>query len=533
VLTLGLPLVAGMNARELAGVMAHEFGHFTQGLAMRMTYVIRSINGWFARVVYERDTWDELLVEWARGAGGSAAVIALLARFFVWVTRRLLWALMMVGHVISCFMLRQMEYSADSYEIQVAGSETFAGTFKKLVMLDVASSRADAEVNEMYQERRLPDNLPLYIHSVVGRMPQGLVDALQEHLDKGRTGLLDTHPATSRRIERARLADAEGILDVECPAADLFSDFEQLSREVTRISYGWMLESKLDRVKLVPLAAAKSEQEAAEKDLASLKRFLQGLWQVDRPVGLRMDDFKTPTEAKETISRLKHTRGKIEAALPQARALYEKYQQTREERATAARARALLKAEIKIDAKSFGLNSPTIEEATRLEARSRETAEKLQARLAPFDAAQCKRLVMALGLLRVPEVGGRIRDAGALWRECESHVTALARLDAVHERIETIHRCGMCISAVADAVKDGEAKQAAVTLTRDLGRQIHDALAEVRAQLDDDPYPFEHAEEGISIGRWAVDLPPAGDDLDRLMPAAAQAMNRLGHCISG
>ena len=32
VLTIGLPLVAGMNMREFAGVQAHEFGHFTQTL---------------------------------------------------------------------------------------------------------------------------------------------------------------------------------------------------------------------------------------------------------------------------------------------------------------------------------------------------------------------------------------------------------------------------------------------------------------------------------------------------------------------
>ncbi len=33
VLTIGLPLVAGLSAKEFAGILAHEFGHFTQGLA--------------------------------------------------------------------------------------------------------------------------------------------------------------------------------------------------------------------------------------------------------------------------------------------------------------------------------------------------------------------------------------------------------------------------------------------------------------------------------------------------------------------
>jgi hypothetical protein len=37
VLTIGLPLVAGLSIRELGGVIAHEFGHFAQGGGMRLT----------------------------------------------------------------------------------------------------------------------------------------------------------------------------------------------------------------------------------------------------------------------------------------------------------------------------------------------------------------------------------------------------------------------------------------------------------------------------------------------------------------
>lgn len=55
VLTIGLPLVAGTNISQLAGVIAHEFGHFTQGFGMRLQYVIRRVNHWFARVIYQRD----------------------------------------------------------------------------------------------------------------------------------------------------------------------------------------------------------------------------------------------------------------------------------------------------------------------------------------------------------------------------------------------------------------------------------------------------------------------------------------------
>lgn len=75
VLTIGLPLVSGLTLRQLAGVLAHEFGHFAQGTGMRVTYVIRWVNHWFARVVYERDAWDVRLQRWSEDTDWRLAII--------------------------------------------------------------------------------------------------------------------------------------------------------------------------------------------------------------------------------------------------------------------------------------------------------------------------------------------------------------------------------------------------------------------------------------------------------------------------
>src|SRR5262249_33582850 len=85
VLTVGLPLVAGLSIQQFAGAIAHELGHFTQGAGMRLSYVVRSVNAWFARIVYERDDWDESLV---RGCeqGDRLSLFLLVAMFCVWLT---------------------------------------------------------------------------------------------------------------------------------------------------------------------------------------------------------------------------------------------------------------------------------------------------------------------------------------------------------------------------------------------------------------------------------------------------------------
>src|SRR5262249_47260105 len=106
VLTVGLPLAASLDVNQFAGVLAHEFGHFSQSAGMGLTYLVRSINAWFARVVYERDQWDAKLETWSHQKQLTLLVFCNLARAGVWLTRRVLWALMTCGHAVSCTMLR-------------------------------------------------------------------------------------------------------------------------------------------------------------------------------------------------------------------------------------------------------------------------------------------------------------------------------------------------------------------------------------------------------------------------------------------
>ncbi|MCA9291566.1 MAG: M48 family metalloprotease, partial [Phycisphaerales bacterium] len=157
ILVIGLPLVAGMNTRQFAGVLAHEFGHFTQGAGMRMTYLIRSIHHWLARVVYERDAWDDAI---ARICTGGFGIFGLGVQLTVWLARRILWVLMVVSEAISGFMLRQMEFDADRCETLFAGSDAFASTVERLQQLAAGAHLSAMELPERARERRLPDDLP-------------------------------------------------------------------------------------------------------------------------------------------------------------------------------------------------------------------------------------------------------------------------------------------------------------------------------------------------------------------------------------
>jgi Zn-dependent protease with chaperone function len=235
-LTIGLPLAAGLNSRELAGVLAHELGHFAQGAGMRATYLIRTINGMFARIVYERDEWDVWLQQ-AKNVDFRLTLVIWFAQAGIGLNRLILKGLMMLGHACSCFMLRQMEYDADRYEIELAGTDTFISTSEKMPLLSVALMNAFDDAQNALRTKKVPDDLTALMTHHDALLSKVDRDRLLDHQRQEKTGLLDTHPSMRDRVAAARRLGRKGLYRNDAPATTLFRDFAESSRAVTLQHY--------------------------------------------------------------------------------------------------------------------------------------------------------------------------------------------------------------------------------------------------------------------------------------------------------
>ena len=136
---------------------------------MRLSFVVRSVNAWFGRVVYERDSWDQALNEWSEDSG-YGSIIAMLVRICVALTRAILWVFMMVGHLISHFMLRRMEFDADRSQSRLVGVRTFEKTFRRLALLDAAAEEAAEIVAGCYSNDRYPDDFAALVVGLADTM---------------------------------------------------------------------------------------------------------------------------------------------------------------------------------------------------------------------------------------------------------------------------------------------------------------------------------------------------------------------------
>ncbi len=256
VLTVGLPLVSGLSMRELAGVIAHEFGHFTQGAAMRVSYIIRRVNMWFARVIYGRDSWDAALEEWSQSETWWVSLMVVSARLGVWFSRAILKVLMYLGHAICSFLMRQMEFDADRCEIHVAGSDGMEQTTIRLQELGVTMNGLHREMEKTWRtSHRLPDNVPVLVGYHVSRLPEDVRQELANSIAGGKTGWLDTHPSDMDRISAARRIAAPGLFNEDAHSTGLLENFASLGKFVTLAHYDDDLQIPTTEDFLIPVDA--------------------------------------------------------------------------------------------------------------------------------------------------------------------------------------------------------------------------------------------------------------------------------------
>lgn len=526
VLTIGAPLVAGLGARNFAGVLAHEFGHFSQAAGMRLTYVIRSVSGWFARIVYERDSWDESLIRWSKEYDIRIGVVFYIARFFVWVTRKVLWVLMAVGHVISCFMLRQMEYDADRYEARLAGSGSFEATMRRLTELGVAASGAHADLGDFWAEGRLPDDFAALVLANVPQIPEQI---RREHIDRMtdcKTGFLDTHPCATDRVARARREDCRGMFHVEVPASALFSDFGTLSKELSFDYYRQLIGRKVKRQDLYPVAELLGRQEGAIEGGKALARYYQGVLSALRPVSMPAGPIAPPGDPDRAVRELTAARERMLAAVPKYKSLLDEYDEADTTALQATIAEALIGAGFKLPAGSFDL--PDLEpKGVRQALRSaRDQTTRLEGDMGSFEAHAGGRLFLALGLLMTPDVASRVEGGHELAQEVlglrpveELMRVRMPGLLAVRNRLQSL---GTLAEQVEDSQVDEKLYRKLMSASRHLNAEIHD----FRVAFEDTPYPFEHAKKGITIARFLVDKLPANKSIGANLEAAEQLIDR-------
>jgi Zn-dependent protease with chaperone function len=466
VLTIGLPLVGGMTLTQFSGILAHEFGHFAQGGAMRLSYIIRSVNFWFARVVYERDSFDEGLNELQSSGSIGIMLVALVAKGGVWLSRRVLWCLMMVGHLFSTFLLRQMEYDADRYETQLAGSPAFQDTVARLHRLMVGHNQAMGQVNDFWRERKLPDDLPAVCFANTDSLDDEAMDTYLTQVFKQKTDRWSTHPSDRDRIRHAEKMEAPGVLHSELPADILLSGIDEVSRKVTESFYRFQMGGSPDEKYLWSTRELMESQKLEADRNRGIQRFLQG--GIERGA-LFFPEAKgeiLPEDRADVVGELKDLRSKLMAA--------------------------------------------------------RDEGAEVRNELAN------RRLELGLHLLEFPQIEdalGDIERSTAKTGNLASVMNCLSRVFPLSEELDRIFKTAL--RELEALQKDQESKVKRYAFDESV-RDLQTCYLKIRDQLELVPYPFSHAEGEISCADYAAKAKAEIEELGPLFNSVSGLLEHLG-----
>ena len=404
VLTIGMPLLAGFNTRQLAGVLAHEFGHFSQGVGMRFHYLAYKINSWFFYSVYGRDNWDEKLDQLAADSENWVNVILNAARGGVWLTRKILYAFMMAGHAVSSYMLRQMEFDADRYEAQLAGSQQFKNTCLQLQRLGVAFQISHDYLAQAWEDKKLVNDFPALVAHNATQLPNELDKALLSKMEESKTRMYDSHPSDRERIENAMRQQAQGIFSLDCPSWELFKRFDLLSKQVSQTYYADELGLDFNPSKLVDINQVVKIAQDNEKQQEAYHAYFKDMAPVfDMPLSVNIFDT-SKADWEDLLAQYKETENQLVDQITSRRTLMKKAEENSAKYQYFSAIHDLEQAGFILFPEWFDINAETLEANKKHLVMFERAYKQTMDQLRPLFEVNDRRMSIALTLLNHPIV---------------------------------------------------------------------------------------------------------------------------------
>jgi len=259
-LTIGLGLLNMTNKSEFRAVLAHEFGHFSQG-SMRAGSYVYQVNRVIYNLLYENTSYSNTLSRWA----SIHSVFALCAAVTGKIVGGIQWILQQAYKVINkqyMSLSRQMEFHADAVAACCAGSNNMITALRRIEFGDVTYQLTLEKYNSWVADGYKAANL-FAQHRIAGaftakanRLPEknGLPDVsnLDELLtDFHRVNIEDqwaSHPTRAQREKALMELDVVAAADESDPWTLLGTNAAALQESFTAELYKPVEPSRLKEI---------------------------------------------------------------------------------------------------------------------------------------------------------------------------------------------------------------------------------------------------------------------------------------------
>lgn len=232
-LSLGLPLVTNLTVEQLGGLIAAQLAMHRRGAGCGPANLIRSINGWMWRSVYQEDRFDRWITRANLRPGFHPGRLLLPLRAFSFLARVVLWIPMFIGNTVAASLARESELDADRIAARLIGGKAWTATLERLKVVAFTWEGILTELPFLYKEQQLPDSLPQFLAERMADVTSDLAATLLTTVIKDEEIPFDSRPSAPEQAAAIAAEPAAGVLACPHAAQGLVTDCGGLSRQVS------------------------------------------------------------------------------------------------------------------------------------------------------------------------------------------------------------------------------------------------------------------------------------------------------------
>ena len=289
---IGLPLLYGLSARQLSGVIAHAYAGYSRDARLLGYTVLSSMDRWlFTQTGLSRNTQNS-----TEFSGGKLPFIDRLFKPFDVLVQGSFYLIYRVIGAVTFGISRKVDMVGDLFSARVAGSTEFRSTQFRLRSLHYGQSHANQELINSWRTKKLPDNFPALVVDHADTLQLSLRPRLIQEMEELVTPLTRSRIVDLGRIINVEHTQEEGACFLLGSAITLLREPAQVSKAVTLSHYRHLGIQHPD----VYTSQKVQSIQKAELEKAKRRKIYRGLESSGRVI--RLDDFERyGVQAEESL----------------------------------------------------------------------------------------------------------------------------------------------------------------------------------------------------------------------------------------
>ena len=515
-LTVGLALLAGLNSRQLAALLAQALYPWRPGFASVLGRILDGNIRWLHRAGYESDLVDRKLRQWQHRFTGMAPLLQKLATFASWSAKPAIWRLAF-SRFLSRRLLHRLIANSDIAARQVAGNHELRAAMEQSRLLAFAAQNTLPELQKLWNEKgELPDNIATAVVARASHYPAQIrlqLNTMQERrlIEQGAF-----KPSDVQRIILANSIQDKGQYDISAPCSVFFLRLEKLMNIMTIRYYHMHLHIPVTTNKLVRVAVKGSQEYEVN---ARIALFFGNVYTDFIPLRLASQLKSMPPSAQALVQQWHAATAKIVEDQVRAVSLATALHTADDEMIEVSNREILLRGGVGSTLTGLTFLGRSGIEELQQECRDSEAAhEKALGELGKVLSPYSLRLVAAMALLNSEQVKQRMFDADKLYQEVEQLLTVFEKIETNYAKLRELRMHVILLESLLS--------YEAMKSTPKLRDRINELVDDIRRILSSfslfyksTPFPLNTEEHYLNLLDWVQAQSATGEgapaDYDR------------------